>query len=551
VQGVLKYLAFPYLLEGAWLTIQIAAVGMIGGVALGLLLAVLRRSRWRFFRYPAMAYVWFGRGTPLLLQLIFLYDALPMFGIRLDPIATAMLGFVLNEGAYEAEIFRGGIESVDRGQLLAASSLGMGPLLALWRIILPQAMRSIVPTLGNQAASMIKSTSIASVIAVNELSLRSEQIVAENYQYISVFAAAGIMYLIITTVVGQFQGTAERHVALDRIRQSKSRSTSLSVLRFFRRLSGFDFFGKAGGGVMPANNSGAQKQTQHALARFFVAQGAGDAEPFLCCRDLRKAYGTNEVLKGVSVYLRQGDVMAVLGPSGSGKSTLLRLICHLEDLDSGEILVGGRLVGYRRGADGRLRSLGGGLARARAQSGIAMVFQSFNLFAHKTVLENLIEAPMFVHNANPAEVREEAIGILNLVGLASHLHNLPHTLSGGQQQRVAIARSLMTRPRLMLFDEPTSALDPELVGEVLEVIRLLAEQGMTMVIVTHEVQFARNVADRVIFMADGQIVEEGAPEQVLGNPTKARTRQFLARLLKAEGAEFVADQRARPDAPAA
>jgi polar amino acid transport system permease protein len=525
VQEVLKYLTFPYLLEGAWLTIQIAAVGMIGGVGLGLAIAVLRRSRWRILRYPAIFYVWFGRGTPLLLQLIFLYDALPIFGIKLDPIATAMLGFVLNEAAYEAEIFRGGIEAVDAGQTVAASSLGMGPLLTLWRVILPQAMRSIVPTLGNQAASMIKSTSIASVIAVEELSLRSEQIVAENYQYIIVFSAAGIMYLLITTVVGRFQGKAERYVRLDRVRQSKRWSASLFALRVIRVRRGHH--------AAIENNSGAHGQAPHALARFFVAPRASDVAPFLRCRDLSKAYNDNKVLRGLDIDLQRGEVVAILGPSGSGKSTLLRLICHLENLDRGEILVNGRLVGYRRGADGKLRSTGG-LARARADNGIAMVFQNFNLFAHMTVLENLIEAPTFVYDVAPATARKEAIEVLELVGLAKHLHNLPHTLSGGQQQRVAIARSLMTRPRLMLFDEPTSALDPELVGEVLDVIRMLADQGMTMMIVTHEVQFARNVADRVVFMADGRIVEEGSPEQVLSNPTEARTRQFLTRLLRGD-----------------
>ena len=213
--------------------------------------------------------------------------------------------------------------------------------------------------------------------------------------------------------------------------------------------------------------------------------------------------------KSIDLTVSRGEVVVIMGPSGSGKSTLLRMINHLEPLDWGEITVDGKHVGYQRMPGGGLRPAGN-LARARAEARIGMVFQHFNLFEHLTALENLIEAPIRVYRQPPEQARAIGLRLLAGVGLAGHVDHLPHRLSGGQQQRVAIARALAVSPRVMLFDEPTSALDPELVGEVLGVIRGLAEAGMTMIIVTHEVRFARDVADRIVFMDDGVIVEEGA-----------------------------------------
>jgi polar amino acid transport system permease protein len=214
-----------------------------------------------------------------------------------------------------------------------------------------------------------------------------------------------------------------------------------------------------------------------------------------------------------------------MGASGSGKSTLLRLINHLEAVDRGEVTVDGQLVGYER-KNGVIRPVKD-LAAARADARIGMVFQHFNLFDHMSALQNVMEAPIKVYGVDPATARAQAMELLTSVGLASHADHLPHRLSGGQQQRVAIARALAIKPKLMLFDEPTSALDPELVGEVLSVIRKLAEGGMTMIVVTHEVRFARDVADRVVFMDAGVIVEEGSAEEVLERPRERRTQQFL------------------------
>lgn len=233
--------------------------------------------------------------------------------------------------------------------------------------------------------------------------------------------------------------------------------------------------------------------------------------------NVRKSYGTVEVLRGVSASLPGGKVSCIIGPSGSGKSTLLRCINGLETYQDGEIHVGG--------------------IKADAQSFVAirrkvsMVFQRFNLFPHRTVLENVIEAPVYVHQVPRKQAELRAKALLDRVGLAHRLNAYPPTLSGGEQQRVAIARAVAVGPEVILFDEPTSALDPELVGEVLAVMRDLAADGLTMVVVTHEIQFAQSVADKVLFIDKGRIVEEGPPDAVIGNPREERTREFLKRLL--------------------
>jgi polar amino acid transport system permease protein len=251
-------------------------------------------------------------------------------------------------------------------------------------------------------------------------------------------------------------------------------------------------------------------------------------EPYVRICDVHKSFHGNEVLSGVSLDVEPGNVVFLIGPSGSGKTTLLRTINHLETVDGGEILVGGEHVGYRQTGRGLVPIRD--VARARAKARIGMVFQHFNLFDHLTVLENILEAPVRVYGRDPDEVRKEARELLAWAGLSHHESHYPHQLSGGQQQRIAIIRAIATHPRLMLFDEPTSALDPELVGEVLQLMRALAQSGMTMVVVSHEIVFARDWADKVVFMEDGCIVEESKPEQFFANPREERTRAFLRML---------------------
>ena len=245
--------------------------------------------------------------------------------------------------------------------------------------------------------------------------------------------------------------------------------------------------------------------------------------------NVHKSYAGVEVLSGIDLTVQPGEVVALLGPSGSGKSTLLRTINHLESVDRGSVTVDGELIGYELRGD-RLHELHEReILRRRTQVGI--VFQNFNLFPHLTALENVTEAPLALKRLSKNDARALALGLLDRVGLADKADAYPRQLSGGQQQRVAIARALALKPKVLLFDEPTSALDPELVGEVLDVIRDLAQLGTTLIIVTHEIGFAREVADRVVFLDNGAVVEEGPAAEVLDNPKNPRTQEFLAKVL--------------------
>jgi len=250
--------------------------------------------------------------------------------------------------------------------------------------------------------------------------------------------------------------------------------------------------------------------------------------PLVHAVNVMKSFHDNQVLKGIDLDVHKGQVICLLGPSGSGKTTFLRCINQLETIDGGRIYVDGDLMGYED-RSGTLHRLGNKAIAAQRRE-IGMVFQRFNLFPHKTTLENIMEAPMQVKGEKKAQARERAIALLERVGLSDKPAAYPAQLSGGQQQRVAIARALAMQPKLMLFDEPTSALDPELVGEVLAVMRELANEGTTMIVVTHEMSFAREVADHVVFMDGGVVVEEGDPKSVINNPQHPRTRSFLSRM---------------------
>src|SRR3984893_7817355 len=442
----LGYASSSFRLDGALTALEIAALAMVGGVMLGLVLALMRLSALPPIHGTAWLYIWFIRGTPLILQLVFLYDALPVVGIKLDSFTTAVVGFMLNEAAFSAEIIRGGILSVDRKQSLAAASFGMGPFLTLRCIVLPQAMRAILPGMANQTISMIKGTSIASVIFVNELTFRSQQIVGQNFKFFTVFAAAGVIYLIMTSAVAAAQFYLERNFSADAERKPKPAVVA--------------------DGEAPAKAVSAPVPSPTAWMdglQTSRTEGSAPDRPFVICRNVQKSYGDKEILCGIDLFVQRGEVVVLMGPSGSGKSTLLRLVNHLEPLDWGEITVDGKYVGYQNQIGGGLKATRN-VAKARADARIGMVFQHFNLFDHLTALENIMEAPVHVYGEATEKMRALAMNLLRMVGLAKHADHLPHRLSGGQQQRVAIARALAISPRLMLFDEPTSALDPELVG---------------------------------------------------------------------------------------
>ena len=534
---ILSYIASGHLLAGLWIAIKITALAMVAGLAFGLILALMRMSTNPIVSGVAWVYIWIIRGTPLLLQLIFIFDALPRLGIRLDSFTTAVVGFALNEAAFAAEFIRGGLLSVKRNQSIAASALGMGPFLTLRRIVLPQALRTITPQISNATISMLKGTSLASVVFVNELTFRAQQIAATNFDFFTIFIAAAALYLMTTTLISLSQLLIERRLDPE-LRGSRKEQSLWARWVTGSRVPAPDVAdepAEAPGGAAPERGAEPVNNAIIAALASSASQKAHETAdtPFVVCKNVHKSYflpgrGELEVLKGVDFEVHRGEVVAILGASGSGKSTLLRLINHLEAVKDGEILVEGKHVGYER-KGGRLVP-SKNLAKARAEAGVGMVFQSFDLFDHKTALENIMEAPVQVFGMKPEAARTRALQLLTGVGLAEHADHLPMRLSGGQQQRVAIARALATEPKLMLFDEPTSALDPELVGEVLAVMRSLAEAGMTMIVVTHEINFAKEVADRVVFMDKGVIVEEGPAREVLTNPREERTKQFLRKV---------------------
>jgi polar amino acid transport system permease protein len=564
----LDYLKLGFLWEGLLIALEISVISFLAALPFALGMALMRLSKHRWVRWIPGPYIWVMRGTPILLQLLFWYNVLPLIGIRTSAVITAIIGLALNEIAFMAEIIRGGLQSVKQTQRDAAAALGLRPWQVLRRIVLPQSLRSIAPAMGNEAIIIVKNTSLASVITVTELTLRSQQIVSQNFAYVPVFLAAGVMYLLATTVIVVGQNWFEARLNVERkaeaIGLAAARAAEAGrglpavatvgapasdaspaggdgrhadgrvsrLLTLLRRRSGLERRVQPSGGGAPAPAADPSEVFKASLS------SAGDqpgepGEPYIAIKDVTKRFHGREVLKGVSLDVDPGSVVFLIGPSGSGKTTFLRTINHLETIDGGEITVAGDYVGYRRTDKGLAPTRD--VAVARAKSRIGMVFQHFNLFDHFTVMENIMESPVRVYGRDADDVRHEARGLLAWAGLSGYEDHYPYQLSGGQQQRIAIVRALAMHPRLMLFDEPTSALDPELVNEVLQLMRRLAEAGMTMVVVSHEIVFARDWADKVVFMEDGQIVEQGPPDQVFRHPSSDRTRNFL-RMLGDRGA---------------
>ncbi len=397
LSDVAHYVMSSFLWGGALVAVEITVSSMTLGVVLGFGLALMRQSRLAPVRSLAWFYTWFVRGTPQLLQLVFIFDVLPVVGLKFDAITTAVIGFALNEAAFSAELIRAGLSAVSPSQRAAASALGMGPVLTLRRIILPQAMKTILPGLGNDTISMLKLTSIASVIFVNELTYRSQQIVGQSFKFFTVFAATAVIYLVMTSGISVAQLAVERKFDLERDRIAAGTGVSARLLALAGVWRKKSFASpvtqvtllEGAGAPAPAGQPDSYWQGK-------VSDGGGvKGEPYVVCRRVWKSFGAQKVLLGVDMTIARGEVVVVLGPSGSGKSTLLRLVNHLETLDDGEIMVGGAHIGYDRLPGGGLKP-NRGVTKARADAHIGMVFQSFNLFAHMTALENVMEAPIRV-----------------------------------------------------------------------------------------------------------------------------------------------------------
>ncbi len=511
-------------LAGLGRTLLLTLLGSLAGFALGTVLAVARVAQSPLLAWLSWGFVWLFRSIPLIVLLLilnnlgYLYETIwigvPFTSITfftgsttqlITPFDAAVLGLTLNQGAFAAETIRGGILSVDEGQLEAAAALGLSRWRQMRRIVLPQAMRTILPTAFNEIIGLAKGTSNVYILALPELFYTIQIIYRRNLEVIPLLMVATVWYLVILTVLSAIQSQVERHFSRGALRKPQA--------SIFARLG-----------------TRRRRATNRPTSSLGPIASLGDLRGgTVRIEGLSKSYGSHRALDRVSLDLPAGGVTAVIGPSGSGKSTLLRLINHLERADEGLVTVDGELIGYRRSGNLLHELKEPDILRQRA--GVGMVFQNFNLFPHLTALENIVEAPVAVRGLSRADAEAIARGLLDRVGLSEKEDAYPRQLSGGQQQRVAIARALALRPKVLLFDEPTSALDPELVGEVLDVIKELARSGATLVIVTHEIGFAREVADHIVFMEQGRAIEAGPPSEVLAAPRHERTRAFLAKVL--------------------
>ncbi|HEY0288932.1 MAG TPA: amino acid ABC transporter permease/ATP-binding protein [Pseudomonas sp.] len=482
--------------ESCITVIELSALGWFIGMLLGFLLASAKLSTTRWVSVPASIYIWFFRSVPLLVLLVFVYNLPQMFPftreVLSNPFYSGLLALVVTEAAYMAEIHRGGLISVAKGQKEAGRALGVG-LIGLQRlVVIPQAFRISLPTLINEYITVVKLTSLVSVISLTELLTVGQRLYAQNFLVMETLSAVAVYYVLIVTVFGWLFHWLEQHLELNNRKPQTLDDVSLQRLR----------------STLVAQPSTALR-----------AQPGPGAAPALQLVNIHKSYGQHEVLKGINLDVNVGQVISIIGPSGSGKTSLIRTVNGLESIDKGEIILFGE--GFIHAGDNpNSPQIRRGVQR------IGMVFQNFNLFPHRTILDNVTLAPRY-HGRDKAVSEQRAYALLDKVGLLAHALKYPHQLSGGQQQRVAIARALAMDPQIMLFDEPTSALDPELVGDVLKVIGDLAKEGMTMLIVTHEMDFAMSISDRVIFMEDGVVQMDAAPETIRAAQAGERVRKFM------------------------
>lgn len=470
------------------------------GLVLGFLVASAKMSSNRCVSYIASTYIWFFRSVPLLVLLVFVYNLpqlLPSTGSLLGiPFIAGLVSLVVTEAAYMAEIHRSGLISVAKGQREAGHALNIGFAGIQRLIVIPQAVRISLPSLINEYVTIIKLSSLVSVISLQEILATGQRMYSQNFLVLETLLAVAVYYVLIVTIFSSILVWFEK-----RLDVSARNATTLST-----------------------SESNALRASSVALPLKKNIAKAG-SPPALQLRGLRKAYSKHVVLKDIDMTIEMGEVVSIIGPSGSGKTTLIRTVNMLETLDAGEIVLFGEDY-LKGGSIPDRRNLKSGMLR------IGMVFQSFNLFPHMTTLENIMMAPRY-HGKTPNQAtnKNQALYLLDRVGLLEHANKYPHQLSGGQQQRVAIARTLALSPDIILFDEPTSALDPEMVSEVLKVIQDLAKEGMTMIIVTHEMDFALSVSDRVVMMEHGVVQVNAAPNEIMDmtNTTTehVRMREFM------------------------
>lgn len=480
----------------SWTVIKLSLASWVLSIIVGFVLALGKQSKLVVFNAPSKFYIWLFRSLPLLVLLIFVYNMPQLFpstgGLLSDPFWAGLIAMVMCESAYVAEIHRGGLLSIPKGQSEAARALGIRFAGAQWLIVIPQALRVALPSLTNEFIAIVKLSSLVSVISLTEVLMVGQRLYTQNFLVLETMAAVAIYYVLIVTIFDFLLGQLESYLDV-----TKRKTTKQPSAEFI-------------------------EQVKNAPAATITPTTSYDG-PALKATKLHKAFNNVEVLGSVNLSINSGEVVSVIGPSGSGKTTLIRLLNGLEQLDNGAIDLNGQpFLKLLRSSPDKTRFV----ENAELRTQIGMVFQSFNLFPHLTVLENLMLAPRYHKMGSRKDLEMQAYQLLYKVGMLDHVWKYPHQLSGGQQQRVAIARTLMMRPQIMLFDEPTSALDPEKVNEVLQVIEDLAQEGITMVIVTHEMSFAFKVSDRVVFMEQGRVVCDDSP-QVLREGNNPRIESFL------------------------
>ena len=468
--------------------LELSTLTWIFAILWGFVLALGTQSKNPLFNKAANTYIWLFRSLPLLVLLIFIYNV-PQFWpassvVLSNPFVAGLISMVLSESAYVAEIHRGALSAIPKGQYEAGKALGIGFWGVQRHIVIPQALKVALPPLTNQYITIVKLTSLVSVISLTEILLVGQQLYTRNFLVLETLLAVAFYYVVIVSLLSWLLKKLEQRLDVS-LRHEESEQ--------------------------PVN----VERSELAPYSVLKTEYSNNAEA-LRIENVKKSFNHVQVLKGIDLSLKWGEVLSIIGYSGSGKTTLIRSINGLETLDQGSIYLEGESF------------IEGKHLASNAQNKIVnlgMVFQNYNLFPHKTVLENLLLAPKY-HGKPEQETRLLALAMLDKVGLLAHANKYPHQLSGGQQQRVAIVRALVMKPKIMLFDEPTSALDPELVGEVLLVMEELAKEDMTMVIVTHEIQFALKVSDKIAFMDAGEIAFLQTPDELRKNDDP-RIRKFI------------------------
>ncbi len=467
--------------KGLGITLLISALSTLFGTLLGVVLLFMLRSRKKFIHAPASFFCTIIQGIPTLVILLIVYFVI--FGsVSLSPVIVATIAFSLIFSVSVAGILESGINAIDRGQEEASVALGFGKIDLYRRIIMPQAVAHVLPLYKGEIVSLMKMTSIVGYIAIQDLTKAGDIIRSRTYEAFFPLIAVAIIYFLLSSLIG---------FIISRIAE----------------------------GINPKRRKvRLPRMAEEGVIELESEEKSNDGSVLIEIEHLRKEYPNITPLMNVNTTIRRGEVITIIGPSGTGKSTLLRCINRLETPSSGSIKVFGEDTSDKK-TD--LRAL-----RQR----MGMVFQSFNLFSHMTVIENVMLAPVVLKKERKEYAYANGMRLLRLVGMAGKALSYPDELSGGQKQRVAIARTLAMDPEIVLFDEPTSALDPTMVGEVLSAIRELAKRGMTMMIVTHEMKFARDVSSRIFYMDQGEIYEDGTPEEIFERPRRDRTRVFVKRL---------------------